>query len=72
MFQHGSRSFSPAVHGQFLRRPPRITIMVIHLAAKTVCLSAIERQKALKSTPIDSIQLSNGTLLAYYNGFISG
>ncbi|NIA19918.1 MAG: hypothetical protein GWP07_05765 [Xanthomonadaceae bacterium] len=33
MFRHGSRSFSPAVHGRLPRRPPRITIQVIRPAS---------------------------------------
>jgi len=40
MFRHGSRSFSPAVHGRLPRRPPRITITVIRSAANTAMSQA--------------------------------
>ncbi|MCD6151880.1 MAG: hypothetical protein J7J70_09565 [Deltaproteobacteria bacterium] len=40
MSRHGSRSFSPAVHDRLPRRPPRITIQVIRLAAKTAMSQA--------------------------------
>ncbi|MEA2110360.1 MAG: hypothetical protein U9P07_13190 [Pseudomonadota bacterium] len=40
MFRHGSRSFSPAVHGRLPRRPPRITIVMIRSAANTAMSQA--------------------------------
>jgi hypothetical protein len=35
MFRLGFHSFSPVVHGRLVRRPPRITVVVISPAAKT-------------------------------------
>jgi hypothetical protein len=40
MFRHGSRSFSPAVHGRLVGHPPRITVVVIRSAAKTAVSQA--------------------------------